>query len=254
MDRVTITRRARQALKLANAKASDIAERHRSRCRGERKGQRTRHWLETGDVVWAISSYPHERVFFDCPPRDLPRSLSIFLDGFSLDLIEFLSAAAKHDSGPASGDRPPFNAKTPRQLSRLREYNLNKAAYLSRLIPKSAKLRTVGLLDMFYTPEELAAELNMNTRLVQDILIPEGMPHKKDKKGRLFLHGPQVQAWIASMRAKLPHLEADQVYCLGCRKVVPLVKPRRVRKGSLVLLQARCPECGARVNRGAKAR
>jgi hypothetical protein len=251
MERIMITR---HALKSAAANAGDIAKRHRALLHGERKLQRTRHRLKTGDTLWAISAYPHDQVFLEHPPRDLPRSLSTFVDGSSKDLGEYLLTATRKESRLTSGQRHPASTMKPRRIFQAKEYNRSQMAYLARLIPKSAKLRAAGLMDMLYTAEELASELNMDQQIVRNLLIPEGMPYTQDENGRIFLHGPQIQSWISRLRTAAPHLGPKEVYCLGCRKVVPLVKPRAVRKGSQVLLKAKCPTCGAKVNRGVKAR
>ncbi len=251
MEKMVITRRALRVLKSANVKASNIAQQH-AKLSHHAKVQRTQHRLKTGRVLWAISCHPHNRIFVDSPPPEIPRLLSSFLRGHSEDLLRFLSTAGKENGLDSPHDQVnPANVRRPTQL---RQYNLNERNYLSRLIPKSAKLRVKGLLDMLYTAEELAVELNMDPRLITNTLIPEGLPHTKDEKERIFLHGPAVQAWVNNLRAIKSNLRTDEVYCLGCRKVVSLVKPRRVRQANLVLLKARCPECGSKVNRGVKAR
>ncbi len=95
--KMTITRRARHALKSADKKASEIARQHRDTCQNLQGLERTEHRLKTGHVLWAISVCPHDQILLDSPPPGLPRSLSSFLQCHSKDLLEFLSLVGKEE-------------------------------------------------------------------------------------------------------------------------------------------------------------
>ncbi len=127
----------------------------------------------------------------------------------------------------------------------------------AKLLPREAKLRAVGLLDMLYAPSELADELEIEKRIVYEKLIPAGLPHSKDDAGHVWIHGHTAAQWIrANGKPRKTPLAEGEVYCLRCRQVVPLVNPRRVKDKTLnlVLLKSSCPTCGATVNKGVKRR
>ena len=121
-----------------------------------------------------------------------------------------------------------------------------------KLLSREAKLRANGLLDMYYMPSELADELAIDQRDIYRKLLPAGLPHKKDAAGHIWLHGPEVAQWIQTLNTKPQPMDEHEGYCLKCRRVVPLVNPQHVQQGKFTLLQAICPHCGARVNRGIK--
>ncbi len=124
-----------------------------------------------------------------------------------------------------------------------------------RKIPREARLRSLHLLDMLYTPGELAAELEINPRDIYQRLIPDGLPHSRDAEGHIWLHGPMVAHWFkqAAKPVRNP-LGAHEAYCLKCRLAVEMIEPRRIRRGRFVLLQSTCPTCGRTVNRGVKTK
>lgn len=122
----------------------------------------------------------------------------------------------------------------------------------ARLVPRTAKLRANGLLDMMYTPAELADELGLDQRDIYRRLIPAGMPHERDDNGHIWLHGPTIAQWMRSLGGKRPPLGPGQGYCLRCRAAVEMVNPTLVRRGRFNILQAPCPICGATVSRGVR--
>lgn len=123
----------------------------------------------------------------------------------------------------------------------------------ARLLDRTAKLRANGLLDMMYTPAEMADELGIDQRDIYRKLIPAGMPHERDETDHIWMHGPAIAAWIRTLtdQRRIP-LAAGQGYCLRCRQAVSMVNPRRVVRGRFTLNQAACPHCGATVSRGVR--
>jgi len=124
-----------------------------------------------------------------------------------------------------------------------------------KLLPREAKMRAVGLLDMLYMPSEFADELGIEQHAVYHKLIPAGLPHSKDDMGHVWIHGQTAAQWIRSNgKAQKTPLAENEVYCLRCRAAVPLVNPKRVKDKTrnLVLLKSTCPVCGATVNKGVK--
>ena len=122
----------------------------------------------------------------------------------------------------------------------------------AKLLPSAARIRANALLDMLYSPSDLAEELRIDVRAIYEKLIPAGMPYTKDIAGHLWLHGPEVACWVRKLKSGHRPLRDDEVYCLRCRAAVPLVKPKRVIQNSFAMLKAKCPRCGAKVNRGVK--
>jgi hypothetical protein len=120
---------------------------------------------------------------------------------------------------------------------------------------KEARAKAVGLLDMLYTPTELAEELGLNLAMLYHQLLPAGLPHSKDSTGHIWIHGAEVSKWLVDFgTARRQPLAADEAYCLRCRQAVKLINPQRAKSGNVTLLKATCPICGATVNRGVKVR
>jgi hypothetical protein len=124
-----------------------------------------------------------------------------------------------------------------------------------KFLPREAKLRANGLLDMLYTPDDLADELGIRQRDVYRKLLPAGLPHSKDKSEHIWIHGLEAMRWIHDLyRGKHFQLGDNEAFCLKCNKVVPLVNPKKWKSGKMTLLKASCPDCGRTVNRGVKGR
>lgn len=121
----------------------------------------------------------------------------------------------------------------------------------NKLLSREATLRANGLLDMLYKPSELADELGIPPRVVYDKLVPAGVPHTKDTKGNIWLHGPIVAEWVRGLTRKKIKLADDHAYCLACRMPVEMVGDRKVvDNGRMPLIHAECGTCGGSVFRG----
>ncbi len=119
-----------------------------------------------------------------------------------------------------------------------------------KLLSKRAKTRAEGLLDMLYTPQELAEELLIDRQKVYSDLLPAGMPHTQDESGLVWLHGLTVAAWIKTIDQRYEvHVPEGHTYCVHCKAAVKLVRATRMPHGKVDLLQAECPQCGSRINR-----
>ncbi len=70
-----------------------------------------------------------------------------------------------------------------------------------RLVPFVHVLRASGLLDMLYSPDELADELQLTVATITNTLLPAGMPHGEDEKGTIWLRGPEVYRWLNGQSA-----------------------------------------------------
>lgn len=133
--------------------------------------------------------------------------------------------------------------------------NTEKIKGIRPRLGKEARAKAVGLLDMLYTPTELAEELGLNPAMLYHQLIPAGLPHSKDSAGHIWIHGAAVSQWLIDFgKSRRQPLSADEAYCLRCRQAVTMINPRRTNSGRVTLLKATCPACGATVNRGVKVR
>ena len=57
------------------------------------------------------------------------------------------------------------------------------------------RMRLIKLLDMEYTPGELAIEVGFNRRQVYRVYMHQGCPHRRDNKRRLWINGKEFQEW-----------------------------------------------------------
>ncbi len=126
---------------------------------------------------------------------------------------------------------------------------------VKRLLSKGAKNRAKGLLDMMYTPADIAYELQIDVRDIYRKLIPAGLPHEK-RGGHIWIHGLTFKAWLLDFGQlkKDRKLQPDEGYCVRCRRAVKLHNPSLVKRGNLTSLMSVCPNCGQKVYRGVKVK
>lgn len=117
-------------------------------------------------------------------------------------------------------------------------------------------VRLGRLLDMLYTPAEIAEELGVSVDTVKRSYIRSGLPVTKDATGHTWIHGLTFRSWAGKLNAerKKPtreKLRQDQAYCLKCKKVIDDFKPTHIKPVNryLQLLQGSCPNCGRTVNK-----
>jgi hypothetical protein len=106
--------------------------------------------------------------------------------------------------------------------------------------------RLIKLLDMLYTPAELAQEVGFTTRQVYRVYIPAGCPHEKDQNKRIWINGKAFREWCLKVYKKVD-LSYDETFCLTCRKAVKILNPERKQKGRLIYDVSFCPECGRKL-------
>jgi Domain of unknown function (DUF5679) len=119
--------------------------------------------------------------------------------------------------------------------------------------PHSLIVKAPGLLPMLYTLPELEEDTGVSVGTLRDWLT-NGLPHKRDNSGHIWIAGHEFATWVAECRAEMlgTPLQADQAYCLRCRKAVPLSGSTRRVNGKQVLYSGTCPDCGAKINRGGR--
>jgi len=105
------------------------------------------------------------------------------------------------------------------------------------------RLSLRALIDMEYTPTELAEIIGVGRRQVYRVYEKMGCPHRRDDKGKIWINGSEFVAWYEMTYAKIM-LGSNQAYCRTCNKAVDLVNPEQVQKGFLRYLKSKCGGCG----------
>lgn len=109
------------------------------------------------------------------------------------------------------------------------------------------RLRLQNLLDMLYTPSELAEELEIKKRQFYRVYIPLGCPVVR-QGARIFIHGLTFAEWYFSTYPKIS-MQAHEGYCLTCKKPVPMSDRVLKQIGRLFYYVFNCPTCGRKISR-----
>ncbi len=120
--------------------------------------------------------------------------------------------------------------------------------FLKGRLNGSQRNKVKGLLNMLYSPRELAEEIGIEKDQVYRVYIPEGCPHVKDKMNHILINGISFKDWYQEKYAKKP-LEKNQAYCVSCKRVIEMHNPEIVKKGNLIFYLSVCPNCGKRTTR-----
>lgn len=108
--------------------------------------------------------------------------------------------------------------------------------------------RLKRLLDMQYSPRELAEEVGFNPDWVYMVYLPGGCPHTRDSKSHIWVNGAAFRLWFEEAY-KRRVLAANEAFCLTCRRAVDMFRPKKRRQGGLLFYDCRCPRCGRRLAR-----
>ncbi len=103
--------------------------------------------------------------------------------------------------------------------------------------------RLKSLLNMEYSPRELAEEVGFRVSQVYRVYLPLGCPNHRDEVRRYWINGAAFRAWYGEVYKKVGLAEGE-AFCLTCKKAVPLVDPERKVKGGLIFDECECSECG----------
>ena len=110
------------------------------------------------------------------------------------------------------------------------------------------RLRLNGLLDMLYTPDELAIEIGFNQEQVYRAYVPLGCPHEREGRNHILINGKKFSAWYKSNYGKT-EVGQDEIFCMTCKRPVKLVSPEVKQNGKLTYLLSTCPICGRRTSK-----
>jgi DNA-directed RNA polymerase subunit RPC12/RpoP len=105
------------------------------------------------------------------------------------------------------------------------------------------KRKLSQLLDMLYTPAEIADLLGFGKRQFYRVYIPRGCPHQREENGHLWINGAAFRRWYLEQYPKIT-LSENEAYCLACKKIVPMTNPEIKQKGSYIYRASTCPNCG----------
>ena len=64
------------------------------------------------------------------------------------------------------------------------------------------KKKMVNLMNMMYSPSEIANEIGFDRRNVYRIYIPLGCPNKKGLNRRIWINGVEFKNWILDIYRK----------------------------------------------------
>lgn len=113
--------------------------------------------------------------------------------------------------------------------------------------------KSLKLLDMEYSPAELAEELGITSKTIYQSYMAAGLPVRKDATGHFWIVGTDARAWLEEMTQHSPEkpvqpVGKDEAFCVKCGRVT-LANPARRRFGRAGMLFGDCPKCGIRVRR-----
>lgn len=121
--------------------------------------------------------------------------------------------------------------------------NKSEEIILKGRLDGNQKNRLAKLLDMMYSPSELANEIGFTKRQIYRVYIPLGCPHQKDEKNHLWINGKLFRDWVRDLYKKRS-LKTNEAFCLTCKKAVLMVGKVRKQKGRLFYFQCKCSNCG----------
>ncbi len=128
-------------------------------------------------------------------------------------------------------------------------------------IERGNVMRLQRLMHMRYKPTELAKEIGVSVDTIYRSYLPAGAPCEVDSNGHTWIVGDVFSGWVVNHiktnRRKAPKMTMakGEAYCVGCNKVVKLLKPKVEKPNArgVANFTGRCPDCGRKVNRFCKA-
>lgn len=110
------------------------------------------------------------------------------------------------------------------------------------------RMAMAKLLDMEYTPGELAKEVGFTRRQVYRVYMKLGVPHRRDEGRHIWINGKQFREWYEATYPRTT-LADDEGFCLTCKKAVKMVNPKKQKRKWLFYWVFHCPTCGRKIPR-----
>ncbi len=63
----------------------------------------------------------------------------------------------------------------------------------------SQRNKLKGLLNMMYSPRELAEEIGIDKNQIYRVYLPLNCPHERDQQGRILIHGITFRDWYGNL-------------------------------------------------------
>jgi hypothetical protein len=108
--------------------------------------------------------------------------------------------------------------------------------------------RLKRLLDMLYSPKELAEEVGFDKEQVYRVYVPLGCPHERDSRNHLLINGATFIEWY-QQQYKKTHLSEGESFCKSCKKAVAIVDGKQQVKDKLTYILSLCPYCGRKLTK-----
>ena len=104
--------------------------------------------------------------------------------------------------------------------------------------------RLKDLLDMPYTPKELAEEVGFNQDQIYMVYLKMGCPHERRANHHIWINGKDFRDWYIETYKK-PERAKGEIYCISCKGYYHMkkVESKIAENGSPYDLYE-CPNCG----------
>ncbi len=112
--------------------------------------------------------------------------------------------------------------------------------------PQVARLQ--GLLNMLYTPKELAETIGFTRRQVYRVYLHLGCPFQRDTTGHVWINGAEFRDWVHRTYTK-PKMTENESFCLTCKQPVGIVGAHFESRGGISYVTSLCPKCGRKLTR-----
>ncbi len=121
---------------------------------------------------------------------------------------------------------------------------------------RSQIIRLERLMNMMYTPGEIAEEIGISRETIWSDYLQAGLPHKK-LLNHIWINGIDFKRWALEIHrlntAPADPMDEIEAVCFRCRKRVTISDPRIEPFGKVALrLVGTCPNCGTKLNRAIK--
>lgn len=114
---------------------------------------------------------------------------------------------------------------------------------------KGNQLRKLpSLLNMMYSPTELAEEVGFTRRQVYRAYIPLGCPHERDETNHIRINGIAFREWYKTTYKKMK-LQDNEAYCVSCKQIVTIQESESRQSGRYHYKLISCPNCGGKISK-----